>query len=451
MSASKPALYEQITLESNDQQRTVDLRLGTVSVDYYEDIFSPTITAKIRVVDTGDSMSPKDSTDSSETDGAKQSIYSGLPIRGGERLILKILDKGKSYNGEEKTGLDFSTDPSKYLYVSNISEVLSNTQRESFLLNLVSREAITNETARVIKKYTGSIAQSVEKICVDVMKIDKSRIYVHDTKHPYNFIGNNRKPFSILVWLASKAVPVSSKPTAGFVFYQTQDGFSFVSIDDMIKQESIATYVYTEVSQSEIDRNNDFRILSYTTDKNENLIEKLRLGTYASHRMYFNPLTFTFTDPTQGLFKLKSDEMDNLGREIELPPISDAVAIPLADKRLNDVPTRILSGVVDIGTMNRECSKEPNADPGLYQSQAIMRYNVLLTQSVSMMVPCNTDLRAGDIITCEFPKISREDAAELDADTSGKYIIKELCHHFEPDGSYTSMKLIRDTFGFYGQ
>ena len=44
MSASNPASYEQITLESNDQERTVDLRLGTVSVDYYEDIFSPTIT-----------------------------------------------------------------------------------------------------------------------------------------------------------------------------------------------------------------------------------------------------------------------------------------------------------------------------------------------------------------------------------------------------------------------
>ena len=278
------------------------------------------------------------------------------------------------------------------------------------------------------------------------MKIDRSRIYVHDTIHPYSFIGNLRKPFSILVWLASKAVPAGSKPTAGFVFYQNQDGFNFVSIDDMIKQESVATYVYTEVSQSEINRNNDFRILSYTTDKNENLVEKLRLGTFASHRMYFNPLNFRFTDPAEGLFKLKSDEMDNLGREVELPPVSDD-----SDKKLNDIPSRILSGVVDIGTMNRECSKEPNADPGLYQSQAIMRYNVLFTQTLSMTVPCNTDLKAGDIITCEFPKISRSDSGELDGEISGKYIIKELCRHFEPDGSYTSMKLIRDTFGFYGQ
>ena len=73
-----------------------------------------------------------------------------------------------------------------------------------------------------------------------------------------------------------------------------------------------------------------------------------------------------------------------------------------------------------------------------------------MTQSVSMMVPCNTDLKAGDIITCEFPKISREDKNEVDPETSGKYLIKELCHHFEAKRSFTSMKLVRDTFGLYG-
>jgi hypothetical protein len=64
-----------------------------------------------------------------------------------------------------------------------------------------------------------------------------------------------------------------------------------------------------------------------------------------------------------------------------------------------------------------------------------------------MIVPCNTDLRAGDIIKCEFPKVSREDSAELDREQSGLYMIKELCHHFEAKRSFTSMKLVRDTFG----
>jgi hypothetical protein len=67
-----------------------------------------------------------------------------------------------------------------------------------------------------------------------------------------------------------------------------------------------------------------------------------------------------------------------------------------------------------------------------------------------MVVPSNTNLRAGDIISCKFPTISRSKKEEYDKEQSGLYMIKELCHHFDTNGSYTSMKLVRDTFGQYG-
>ena len=39
MAASDPSKYDKINLEASDQSETVDLRLGAVSIDYYEDIF----------------------------------------------------------------------------------------------------------------------------------------------------------------------------------------------------------------------------------------------------------------------------------------------------------------------------------------------------------------------------------------------------------------------------
>ena len=441
MSASKSSSYEILTLESNDQQRTVDIRTGTVSVDYYEDIFSPTITAKIKVANTGTSIAPKDN-----PDGPKQSIYHGLPLRGGERLRMKILDRG-----DGKLGLDFATDPSKYLFVSSITDVVSETQRESFTLNLVSREAITNETTRVIKKYnTGStIDNSVKSILRDILKTDKfSDQSIEKAQNKYGFVGNLRKPFSVLVWLASKSVPESSgDATAGFFFYQTQDGFNFKSIDGLISQEPKATYIESQVNRGDTERNNDFIISDYYTDKNQNLLEKLRLGTYCSQRMFFNPLDFSFTNPSEGKFQFESysKKIKNVGgKKLELPLIADD-----SNKQLGEVPTRILSAVVDIGTMEKDVSTEKNADPGEYQAQAIMRYNVLFTQTISMTVPCNTNLRAGDTINCLFPKISKDSGDEFDLDQSGLYMIKELCHHFEPERSFTSMLLIRDTFGLF--
>ena len=441
--SAKKSIYEELILESNDQKRTVDIRTGTVSIDYYEDIFSPSITAKIQVGNTGDSIQAQDN--EGNATGSFQSIYNGLPLRGGERVSLKIAG-----NSATNPGLDFATDEKDYLYVSSINNVISESQREFFELNLVSREAITNETVRVPKKFptSQSISDSVENIIKEYLKTDKIG-EIDKTQNKYGFIGNLRKPFTVLVWLASKGVPESSKKnaTAGYVFFQTQDGFSFRSIDNLISQPPKAEYVYSDVNQTGYEKNNDFNILQYTTNRNQNLIEKLRLGTYSSYRMFYNPLTFEFTPPEKGTFKLKDyiSGVNNLGQELQLPKISSSSNVSLGDS-----PTRILTQCLDIGTMEKDVSREGNSDPFKYQSQAIMRYNILFTQTMSMTVPSNTNLRAGDIITCKFPKISREDGAVYDDEQSGLYMIKELCHHFDTEGSYTSMTLIRDTFGRYG-
>jgi hypothetical protein len=64
------------------------------------------------------------------------------------------------------------------------------------------------------------------------------------------------------------------------------------------------------------------------------------------------------------------------------------------------------------------------------------------------MIPCNVDLNAGDVIECLFPLVTDSvDKKEYDEEISGLYMIKELCHHFDASSSYTSLKLVRDTFG----
>jgi hypothetical protein len=428
------SIYEKVFLESNDRSRVVDIKSGVVAIDYYEDIFSPTITAKVYVINAGNTIAPEDGT-------ATQSIYNGLPLRGGERLSLKIAG-----NSTTNKGLDFSS-ANNSLYVSSITDVISESQREIFTLNLVSREAITNETSRVGKKFKvdSKINTSVTDILNKYLKTTKVGT-IDDTKNGYGFIGNLKKPFTVLVWLASKAISPETD-TAGFVFYQTVDGFQFRAIDKLIMQPFKAEYTYTEVNQSSIERDNTFNILNYKTEKNQNLIEKLRLGAYSSYRIFYNPLTLSFTDPSKAVFKQQDwvSKSKNLGKTVTLPKISEG-----SNQGLGDIPTRIITQCLDIGTLDPDISKSVNADPIEYQSQALMRYNVLLTQTITMTVPLNTNLRAGDVISCRIPKISTERADEFDEEQSGLYMIKELCHHFDTERSLTSMKLVRDTFGYYG-
>jgi len=264
---SKASIYEKMIIQSADGSKTADISGGAFIVTYYENLFSPMITAKIVVINTGDAIADKN--------GKMTSLYNGFPLRGGERVVLKIAGNSKI----NKEGLDFSKNSADYFYVASITNVLIDSQRETFTLNLVPREAITNETTRVGKKFPASqpISDSVQNIIKDYLKSDKVNL-IDKTQNPYGFIGNLKKPFTILTWLSSKGVPESSgkDSSAGYLFYQTKDGFNFRSIDDLISQEPYEEkFVYTPNVVDFQDPRNNFKILDYGTNKNQDLIGKL--------------------------------------------------------------------------------------------------------------------------------------------------------------------------------
>ena len=428
----RESTFDELIIESSDGTNSVDVVRGVRSIDYYEDLFSPIITCKITIVTTGDALPGKD--------GKGLGIYNGLPLRGGEKVSMKI-----AANSQTNKPLDFASSPQDYLYVSGISNVISENQREAFTLNLVPKEAIINETTRVPKKYPSDspIDVSVRKIIQDYIKTDKP-VNIDQTSNRYGFIGNLKRPFNILVWLASKAVPKTSG-SAGFVFYQTQEGFNFRSIDDLITAGPVASYVYTDVVKNPTEENNDFKILQYSIDRNQNLVEKLRLGTFATFRQAFNPLDGKFTLPDEGLYTQKDHKTKNLGQELTIPTFANSY-----NQSLGETPSRLITQVLDVGTIDKGVSLEKNADPFEYQSQALLRYNLLFTQTLQMTVPLNTNLKAGDVIECDFPQVSRSEKPEYDDEQSGLYMIKELCHHYDNENSLTSMKLVRDTYGKYG-
>jgi hypothetical protein len=436
MAAVDRSIYDQLFIESKENSsRAVDIRSGTVSIDYYEDIFSPVVTAKVRVINTGNTIP------SNGKLSGYQSIFNGLPLRGGERVSIKI--RG---NTQYNPGLDFATNQEKRLYVSRISDVMAESQRESFVLHLTSKEAITNETSRVGRKYNEStpIDTAVGDILSQYLNV-KNVVEIEKTSNSYPFIGNMKKPFTVITNLASKAVPVVSKDSsAGFFFYQTKNGYYFKSVDSLIGQSSRAVYDYSEVNTSHCQgRDTDFKILSYTIEENQNLIEKLRVGAFSSKRILFNPLTFEYTKPEESVFSDKNYQngIKNLGTKLSKNFLPE---------NLGSLPTRYFTQVFDVGTLDPKVSEKIHSNPFEYQSQSVTRYNLLFTQVVTMIIPSNTNLNAGDIITCNFPRISSNGKSEIDQDQSGLYMIKELCHHFDTEGSYTSLKLIRDTYGLHG-
>ena len=442
MAAIDKSIYEKFIIESTNKGKTVDIKEGVIAFTYFENIFSPYLTARVIVTNTSGTIMGDD--------GTMQSIYNGLPLRGGERVQIKIAG-----NSKENKGLDFSKDPTQYFYVASVTNVLLSEGSESFTLNLVSREAITNETVRVGKKFPTSqkISGSVEDILKNYLRADKIGD-IEETQNTYGFIGNLKKPFSIITWLASKSVSGKAKPgedsSAGYVFFETQEGFNFMSLDKIMESKPYRRkFSYTPGVISSEDPNRDFKILTYATNRNQDLIGKLERGAYSSVRYYINPVSFK---PSISVFK--SDDYlgkaNNLGdKEIELPKINDE-----SDKTLGDLPSRIFVGMLDVGTLEKDASDEGwndpvkrNADPQRIHSQSMMRYNQIFTQVIEITIPLNTNLSAGSIIRCEFPQLSDVKRKQPDPEISGLYMIKELAHYFDGKGSYSKLKIVRDSFG----
>ena len=438
MAAQDRSQYEIFQIRSNDGSKTVNVSNLVITFSYFENVLSPMVTAQAVIVNTGNAVVDEEEDITS--------IYNGLPLNGGEKVSIKIPATA------EGPGIEFTEENGNELYIASITNVLIDAERESFTINLVSREAITNETSRIGKKFpsTEPISDSVKEIIKNYLLSDKD-VDIDETQNPYGFIGNMKKPFTTLTWLATKSVPGNvsgGDATAGYFFFETYLGYHFRSIDSLITQDPFPIeYSYSPGIIDNQDPNKDYKILQFSTVRNQKMVENLEKGAYCTYRMYFNPLNSTFTTPQQGEFRISkyAEKMENLGRDFEifLPPVDKK------NKSLGDVPSRYVTGVLDYGTLERKGSRAraKNADPMEYHSQAMMRYNTIFTQILTATIPLNTQLTAGSIIQMNFAKITRDKVKVRDNEQSGLYMIKELVHYYDNKGSFTKLKLIRDTMG----
>ena len=419
--AASVSKYEIMTISKNGKE--VRLEGKTVAFDYYESIRSPNVTATMLIVDTGGSVSYSKDYDKQERIG---SIYNALPLTGREQLKFRI----SSTLGE----LNFSQKP---LFVNAAANPDQNSQRESIALSLFSEGAKLNSESDVLRKYQGNIGDSVRTLINQFLTSKSDRVRINEiqkTANAYNFVGNSRSVFEVICSLGAKSTV--GKDSAGFFFFETQDGFNFKSIDSLVSQKPVARYYKSEVLQENMDNPaNDFKILSSTIKKNQNVLNALNAGVFYTKNIFFNPKTF---EETEIEYKFNEGKLiKSLGKSAEAPDVN--------------AYTRTHYSMLDIGTLEPTVKGKDNNNPNEYQAQAAMRYNILFSQLVDIQVPCNPNLRAGDTIMCDFEIVTQSEKEQGSSDPvqSGKYLIVDLCHHYEPTRSITSLTLARDSYGLY--
>ena len=435
--------------QAKDGGESIDASPAVTDIKYYENVLSPSVNLTAIITETGES---------DKKSFGNKGMLDGLPIRGGNASHIIIED-------HEGNKLKFKSD--NKLYVNRVRNVLPGTQKDVYALDFTSRERLANEQCRVVKRYNGKISDNVKEILTKATSADvgiktKKDIDADETAINYNFIGNDRKPFYVCTWLASKSIPAEAGKVggaAGYLFYETYDGYKFKAIDSLLGQKGKGNYIFSNTADNPKSGEYDGKILNYTLNRDIDLQKNLSLGAYSNRTLFFDFYAFNYkvrpfsVDGSGG-----SSAKEGAGSKGKLVTGGKDEINYVADE-FRTPTSRLMNRVLDVGTLPsgkdideqlktwKDSPFDPTYDSTQTMVQSVMRYNQLFSIKINIKIAGDFSLRAGDMIYCEFPELTTDPNTPVNKKSGGLYMISSLCHHITPRETDTTLTLVRDTFG----
>ncbi len=464
-SSSTDVKIKNFQIFKHGSDRSIDIRKIVVEFEYIESIINPFVVGLVTVADSA-------------------GLIGSLPIKGGEKAVIEI-----STNSSD-VGIKYE------MVVWKVANRYAQQKKQTYTLGLISAEALENEVKRVNVMMEGNPEGIIKKLVKDKAYIGSEKNFFSEPSLlETKLIPTRTRPFDIIVELASKSVSPKAKferssntsnnnkseqqikGSGGFFFWETKRGYNFFAVDSLcadekspLKSDRLNTEAWGQEKGEEYQErlgnigdgaDDRFTIKKSVFQSEVDLMASLRGGKYSSLITFFNHSTGQYEEY---VYKLKEsyENMAHLGGQDSLS------LIPIKDIELSEYPSRMMSIYLDHETWSndwepaspekKDGSKKPTkfADwQKYYIAQSIARYKLLANQKLTIVIPGNAEICAGDRINVKLvSKLPDEDAKDepWDTESSGQYLIQEVTHKYDPtSGSngefYSTLRLVRDSYG----
>lgn len=416
--------------ESNYDRPKLDLAGGIVELNYYESVLDTTVRVSATFADTG----------YRKNEGSAVTEEQGIKLTTGEKVSLKITD---GY------GTTLSFLGSKNFVVKEPKQTVGTTNKITFDIDLFTTEAVNNELVpfRVIRRYDGKISDTVQSILSETLKTTK-QLDIDITLNSLSVLPTTTKPFYQCAWLAPRSVPDvsgSKGKLAGFLFYETYDGYKFKSIDKLFEQKPKKKLIFNNLI-GELPPTYDAKILQYSFVSSLDLKNILQTGSQLKTKLKaLNTLRSDYRE-NEADSKNQFNGTNNGGKE--QPVIGKFLDLQNKESRISykfDDQGALVPGKNLKEQLPK--SKELNYNNDEILRQSYMRYNNLFSTKLSIAIPGDFTLRAGDLVYCDFPEISSNTTKLVSEKVSGIYMIADVCHRVTKNNCYTRLNLVRDSIG----
>ena len=307
-----------------------------------------------------------------------------------------------------------------------------------------SPDLVNNASAKISRRFGSGGGKSIDKIVeedilTNILSTGREIVEISPTKNKFSFVACYWSPFTIIKWLATKAIPAGgsgANVSAGYAFFENAQGYNFISYDDFAKKEYRKKMIvgYEEPELGDVDED-IIPIQNMRVVHAGDVLSGLNYGSYSSKFMTFDVQDMSYTEHSFNISKYYKD-VPKMNGDVELPTYFEKFEKTTA-------PTRIMSKIMDTalfteGTMTQDSTKQV--------AQSALREKLFYSKEVDVEYVGDMDLFAGDIIELTTYK-GRE--RSLDESNSGIYVVGQIEREFisSNDQMTTRVKLFTDSPG----
>ena len=414
-------IKKMVIISHNDFELDV---FGTYkSLNIYEDLFSPSITAQLTLEDAS-------------------GVLNFLPIIGQEKVLISYVTQGLT----EFTELE--------MIVNKITDLESSVGTQTYNLELVSADMITNFEERISEYFEGSATEIAEK-CFERLESKKTFEFEPSEDKYDQEIGvviPNMTPMKAISFLCGKAFHEEYK-SSSYIFYETSKKYVMKPMEMLTQEEpknefSLGSYKNAGTDGLElVDANvENKKAITYKFLSNFSVLDNITNGVFASKVSVVDMITRTKTDLEHSMwedheeYKYLNYDKDNKNTSGPMFDVSGKGKQYM--KVDDDTSVRFIVPEVEI--------KEGRP---MYNQEKIFRQRLFYTNLMNnikceMSIYGDSDLVVGDTVNLTLPLFTRVDMGEewKDKYYSGKYLITGIRHKLSGDQYTTDLELVKDSF-----
>ena len=387
-----------------------DISNQVTGIQIFEDLLSPFITGTLIV---------KDSLD----------LVNLLPFIGEEFLHLKI----------NTPSLKRGNIDAKYYVYKMTDRTMNGDKSVIYQLHFISQEALIDMNKSLSKTFSGKISDIAKTLMLDKingMQITRQCV-LEETSNSTKYTSNFWSPIKNIIYLTQNATNKLGSPS--YIFFENRDGFNFVSLESLYKQDVIQEFVYDNYSRdnlangSSINVTEDFRrITNISIPQGVDYLDRIQNGFYGSRQYTHDIVSKKVTSKNFDLLQT-FDKRKHLNPNA---PASKKVIYRYASKISNEV--KYYNNFSNFGDVTNTNIAQERLSL-LKQSESV---------KIQITVPGKFDYTVGRKVYVKLNKmepLSKNDRNTLDNMFSGNYIIGAINHFVSREKHECVLELIKDS------